>query len=920
MACAKKRAKLRVPEVWRKFRLEVNVMSLWKGEIQRYTFYGADNPAQFPRRKVTPLPVSTQLFADISLDVNIKDIAERLFTYEIPPHLQSEVFVGTQVLVPFGRQDLVSGYVMSIRTRTDERTSAVTQGQAPADIPEQTKPISEVLDSKPIFDADYIDFLYWISEYYLCSIADVLQAAIPGEVGPKVKRLVRLTQQNKNTDTPKQASLSDLLAFSQSPNKLVDEQKIKATLLSSATPKGLTVKALKDRSSLQPNKFYAALAQLRRKGEIEIVRAAQEGVNPKLISMVVWTGENAKTKRQEEILSYLKNQNGSIALKQLLEETGSSESTIKRMADEGILTISKVDSFRDPLKGLRADNKPTEKPKLTDQQAAVLEVLESELRKTIEAAPSSLTPWLLHGVTGSGKTEVYMRLIEHAFSLGKAALLLVPEISLTPQLAQRLVGRFGEDVAIWHSALSAGERFDTWRRLQAGELRLLLGARSAILANMPNLGLIILDEEHDSSYKQSSPNPRYSAKKLATERAKREGCFVLLGSATPDSATYFECRAEGKILELPERVHKQALPESRIIDMRKEQEAKNRSIFSRYLQEQIAACLERKEQAILLINRRGYASHVFCKACGAVLRCRNCSVSLVFHSYQQSRVESDGTQSIGNGRLNCHHCGFTKSASHICPECDSPFLRQFGLGTQRVEEEAREFFPDARILRLDSDITQRKGAYEEIFKEFANGNADILVGTQIVAKGLDIAKVTLVGVLAADAAFNLPDFRSLERGFQLLTQVSGRAGRGHFPGQVVLQTYNTDMPALNLAKNQDFATFIEQELASREQFGYPPFSRLVRIVASGPDSEQVHSCCDSLAEELASYLEEMDSIAILGPATCLIERVKGHYRHQILIKNMAGDAGHQILSSFLKGKMAAPGVRLTFDVDPIDLV
>ena len=910
-------------------------MSLLKGKIQRYTWAGASNPNQFPRLKIKSLPVSTQLFADISLDVNIKDIAERLFTYEIPTHLQSEVFVGTQVLVPFGRQDLVSGYVMSIRTRTDERSAAVVQGNAPAEIPDQTKPISEVLDSKPIFDAQYIEFLYWISEYYLCSIADVLQAAVPAEVGPKVKRLVRLTNNSEDAvdDTPRQASLPELLAFSQSPIKLSDEQKIKDILKSH--DKGLSVKALKDRSTLTGSKFYSTIAQLRRKGELEIVRATQEGANPKLISVVMWTGQNAKTKRQEEILTYLKNQNGTIALRQLLEETRSSESTIKRMADEGILSISKIDSYRDPLKGLRSDNKNAERPELTQKQAAVLEVLRCEFTKSANLMSESHrhanleaeshksetpTPWLLHGVTGSGKTEVYMQLIEHAFKLGKSALLLVPEISLTPQLAQRLVGRFGEDVAIWHSALSAGERFDTWRRLQAGELRLLLGARSAILTNMPNLGLIILDEEHDSSYKQSSPNPRYSAKRLAIERAKREGCFVLLGSATPDSATYFECRAAQKILELPERVHKQALPESRIIDMRKEQESGNRSIFSRYLIEQVQACLEKKEQIILLINRRGYASHVFCKACGAVVRCRNCSVSMVYHSYQQNKIESDGTQSIGTGRLTCHHCGFTKSSSQICPECDSPFLRQFGLGTQRVEEEAHELFPEAKILRLDSDITQRKGAYEEIFKEFAGGHADILVGTQIVAKGLDIARVTLVGVLAADGAFNLPDFRSLERGFQLLTQVSGRAGRGHFPGQVVLQTYNTELPALNLAKDQDFATFIQQELASRELFGYPPFSRLVRIVASGPDSEQVHSCCDCLAEELASYLEEVESIAILGPATCLIERVKGLYRHQILIKNMDGDRGHQIISTFLKGKMSPPGVRLTFDVDPIDLI
>lgn len=886
-------------------------MSLFQMEFARYT----SNRKTHLADRASPLTVSTALFADVSVDVNIKDIAERLFTYEIPESLQSEVFVGTQVLVPFGKQELVSGFVVSIRSRTDERSSSAIAGHAPAEIPEQTKPISDVLDSKPLFDPDYISFLYFISEYYLCSISDVLQAAIPAEVGPRVKRSVRLIK-------PDNSDQSQLFAMSQSPGKQLEDRKI--TLALEAAGKNLSIKALKDRSGLSSQLFYSSLARLRRKGEVEIIREVEESMSAKQISVVTWTGQPAKTKRQEEILVYLKSQNASSTLKQLIEETKCSQSTIKRMADEGILSLDKIDSMRDPLKNVRRTEQDKNRPTLTAQQAKVLDVLSRQLNKCLEGEnqfpEAEAAPWLLQGVTGSGKTEVYMRLIEQTLAMDKSALLLVPEISLTPQLAQRLVSRFGESVAIWHSGLSPGERFDTWRRLQSKELRLLLGARSAILTNLPDLGLIILDEEHDSSYKQSSPNPRYSAKKLALERGRRENCLVLFGSATPDSITYYQSRAANKILELPERVHKQAMPESRLVDMRKEHDAGNRSIFSRALQEELKTCLERKEQSILLINRRGYASHVFCKACGAVLRCKNCSVSLVFHSIQSGKLESDGTQIVSQGRLNCHHCGYTKKASQICPDCDSPFLRQFGLGTQKVEEEARELFPEAKILRLDSDITQRKGAYEEIFHKFADGEADILVGTQIVAKGLDIAKVTLVGVLTADAAFNLPDFRSLERGFQLLTQVSGRAGRGEFPGRVILQTFNTALPALILAKEQNFPDFISEELSNREAFSYPPFSRLIRIVASGSSNEAVQSTCDRLAEELSSYLEEIEEVSILGPATCLIERIKGQFRHHILVKNMAGEIGHKAVSSFLRGRKGPPGVRITFDVDPIDLI
>ena len=399
--------------------------------------------------------------------------------------------------------------------------------------------------------------------------------------------------------------------------------------------------------------------------------------------------------------------------------------------------------------------------------------------------------------------------------------------------------------------------------------------------------------------------------------------MLLLGSATPDVGTFYEAKSKDRVLELPERVFKQAMPAVRMIDMRAEFAEGNKSIFSTLLDIRLAKCFNEKEQAILLINRRGYASHVFCRACGHVLMCKNCSVSLVFHQAKNTATNTAPSAIYLNGHLACHHCGFNSKTSETCPACKSPFIRQFGLGTQRVEEEVRTRFPKARILRLDSDITARKGAHEEILKQFSRGEGDVLIGTQMVAKGLDIANVTLVGVLAADAAFNLPDYRSIERGFQLLTQVSGRAGRGDKVGTVVFQTFNLEMPALNWSKEHDYASFYEQEVVARQAFEYPPFSQLLRVIVSGPEAYAVEQACEKFAEELGSYLADavaIDAIKILGPAPCLIERLRGKYRFHLLVKNLAGDEGRKLLTHFLRAQRLEPGLSMAVDIDALDLV
>lgn len=842
----------------------------------------------------------SEIYADIALNVNIRSLSTRLFTYKIPENLRSEALIGSHVLVPFGHQEMVSGFIVGLK----DIHSMMSNGNFD---PEKVKAITDVLDNDPLFDRKYVEFLYWVSDYYISGISDVIAAAIPADIEPRTKRTVRLVEQLTNQIVLGNSSENH---FSKEEKQLLDELRSARTELS--------IRALKDRSGLKTNAFYNALTKLRRASMVSVEKESANRPGPKLINQVTWTGIEGNTDRQKEIITCLKEHNSGINLSELVKAGNTTHATIKRMETLGMLSINQVESIRNPLKNMSEITIRTSTlPVLTDAQESVLKVLFVSLENSLtEKTCEDSFQWLLHGVTGSGKTEIYLRLIAETLKQDRSALLLVPEISLTPQLAQRLLSRFGDQVAVWHSALSPGERYDTWRRLQSGELKVVLGARSAILASIPKLGLIILDEEHDGSYKQTSPNPRYSAKHLAAERGKREGALVLFGSATPDAATYQEFKAKGRVLELPERVFKQPLPSSVLVDMRKEFQRGNRSIFSSQLLLLLEECLERKEQAILLINRRGYASHVFCRSCGHVIKCLNCSVSLVFHSTKSNTYEMEG-------RFTCHHCGFTKKATEICPECQSPFLRQFGLGTQRVEEEASELFPNARILRLDSDITARKGAYEEIFNAFAGGEADILIGTQIVAKGIDIANVTVVGVLSADAAFNLPDYRSLERGFQLLTQVSGRAGRGQQPGKVILQTFNTELPALSLARRQDYAAFVETELSARKAFNYPPFSQLIRIVISGAEDNLVQMVAEQLTEELSNYLEDLigvESIKILGPAPCLIEKLKGMFRHHILLKNLAGDPGRQAISSFLRARPANPQVRLAIDVDPLDLI
>jgi primosomal protein N' (replication factor Y) (superfamily II helicase) len=872
------------------------------------------------------------LFAAVLLDVQIKGLKDRLFTYAIPERFRGSAFIGAQVLVPFGRQ-MLAGYIVGVSDRHD--------------LDKSPKDIHEVIEPEPLFDDAYIDFLTYVAKKYCATLQDVVAAAIPACLQTKMKRLVKLTgaaaplrecDRNQRT-TLLREMVANHFGSRQLPIVAHEEPAVYLIFdLMLESAKGiLSLSTLRQRFEMEGRRrkpkltithFQKGLAALSEAGLL-VSETVQEGATEAKTRRVLTVGAGeGQTEKQRSILQALLAADQPLSVGELIEKAATSRSTIDKMIAAGMLVVSEEDVVRDGLAALPQAlvDKNRSEPPLTDEQKLVFTKLENELQAVLAGtAENPVQSWLLHGVTGSGKTEIYLRLISEVLKMGRTALFLVPEISLTPQLAGRLKGRFGKLVAVWHSGIS----YDTFQRLRNGDVKVLLGARSAILAHIPDLALIVLDEEHDSSYKQTSPSPRYHARHLAEEKARRAGAMVLLGSATPDVVSFHEADRAGRVLAMPSRVFKQAMPKVTIVDMRKQFKDGHKSAFSEPLTWAVGARLERQEQIVLLINRRGFASHVFCQVCGHVVKCKNCSVSLVLHQKGSNNVVASAGPSqrseplLRSGYLACHHCGFRSPLMSACTACASPFLKESGLGTQKVEEDVHKLFPQARVVRLDSDVAAKKGAYEQVLSDFSQGRADILIGTQMVAKGLDIEKVTLVGVLTADAAFNMPDYRSMERGFQLLTQVAGRAGRGEHAGEVILQTYAPDLEALRLASHHDFDGFYRPELAGRQLFQYPPFSQLIRLVVSSEDAGLAESVCEMLAEEVSRLLEDRvgeEEVRILGPTACLLEKVKTKYRFHLLIKNLAGPSVQYLITEHLRLRRFGQDVNVAVDVDALDLI
>ncbi len=665
----------------------------------------------------------------------------------------------------------------------------------------------------------------------------------------------------------------------------------------------------------------------------EAVRKEQSGWRERLyVRALTPAGELPKLpKRQQEVWNIIEERR-EMPLQELVELAGTTSATVRHLEDKGLVAIAAEISERDPY--AREQILPTTALELNLQQVralarlkeamdgtnAKLKIQNEKLGTKIETqvepsvtASGHNSVFLLHGVTGSGKTEVYLQALAHALEQGKGGIVLVPEISLTPQTVERFKARFSSGplrtlVAVLHSHLSAGERHDEWHKIRQGRARVVIGARSAIFAPVDPLGLIIVDEEHEHTYKQEEA-PRYHARDVAIVRGQMEGATVVLGSATPSMESFYNCgRGKYTLLEMPERVDNIKMPIVRVVDMRQSmRRGQGIPIFSPQLKEAITQRLERKEQTILFLNRRGFSTSLQCTQCGYVAECPNCSVSLTFHRKAQI--------------LACHVCGHTEPVPGVCPnqKCRNPAIRYSGLGTEKVEDTLAKIFPEARIKRMDSDALKRKDDYRRILGDFRTGKIDILVGTQMIAKGLHFPNVTLVGIISADMALHIPDFRASERTFQLLTQVAGRAGRGDIEGEVVVQSFTPFHPAIQYARRHDFGGFYEQEIEFREQLKYPPLTRVALLTLKGRNEDKVKLSADHLRRELEKALAEVKDLVIAGPAPAPLARAESNYRHQIMLRARQMTPVSRRLAVLTETLALPEGVTLSVDIDPVDL-
>lgn len=765
------------------------------------------------------------MIAKVIVDVPTSQ-TDRLYDYAIPETWVAVLEKGMRVVVPFGNRK-VQGFIVDI-VQKQESTGV------------QLKTIEKVLDFEPVLTDELIELGLWLSKQTLCYKIIALQAMLPASLKVNYEKYIQVKNGNRlpvNIRTlfsgREKLRVSELDKFS--PNEL---RQIK-TLLKQGELEWIT--EIKDRTTHK------------------LVKMIRPAVDKKTL-LVELDKLDKRALKQRQVLEWFIEHENEISLKELVETLNVSSTVVSTLVKKQLLLETNEKVYRDPYAfSVQTLSKPL--PLTPSQQRAIepiLAAIENEENRT----------FLLHGVTGSGKTEIYLQSIAAVLQKGKEAIVLVPEISLTPQMVKRFKERFGENVAVLHSGLSAGEKYDEWLKIQRKQVKVVVGARSAIFAPFENLGMIILDEEHESSYKQEE-NPRYHAREVAEWRSRYHHCPLILGSATPSLESYARSiKGVYTLCELKERVHSQTLPEMITVDMRNELRSGNRSIYSRPLIESIQETLENKQQCVLLLNRRGYSTFVICRACGYVAECPYCDISLTYHKQRQV--------------LKCHYCNFERSVPTVCPECTSKHIRFYGTGTQKAEEELKKIIPEARIIRMDVDTTSRKGAHEKLLTAFANKQADILLGTQMIAKGLDFPDVTLVGVINADTMLHLPDFRSAERTFQLLTQVAGRAGRRHLTGKVIIQTYTPDHYSIRYASRHQYHAFFNREMKLRKAHAYPPYYFLTSIVISHQELMKVIAASEKIANMLKTQLSEQ--AIILGPAACVIPRLKDRYRYQCMIK------------------------------------
>ena len=822
--------------------------------------------------------MSTQ-FAEVAVPLPVSGT----FTYSVPEELAARAIEGTRVLVPFGRRK-VTGFIVGL----DDTCSV-----------DGVKPILDVLDLAPVVDEGMLELTRWVADYYLASWGEVLRTALPPGISMESRRALRITERGRER-------LAD-------GDELPERQRL---LLEAAAGRDRVSLRHAQRQAGIPRGSRADVDALVRGGLVELfdeLRGARTlGGREAVVRLAVPVDEArerasemaARAPKQAQALTLLADAEEQTLTPGSLSEAGISGSVVTALVEK---ELAARDERARPNVSTGGEGWDLRKEgPLKAEQARALELVRGRMDGGEFGAV------LLHGVTGSGKTRVYSEAVRAAVDEERGAIVLVPEIALTPQMVQRLRMEFGDRVAVIHSGLTLTQRYDTWRAVRDGEFPIVVGPRSAVFAPVRNLGVIVVDEEHEGTYKQSE-SPRYHARDVAVMRAKLERAVVILGTATPSMETYQNAR-EGKydLVELPTRIDAGPLPDVQLIDMRHEETVDTEGAFSATMRDAVAQTLDQGRQVILFLNRRGYASFIQCLDCGDTLTCDDCHVSLTYHSV---------------GRLlRCHYCGSASKAPTACPECGSANLRFGAPGTQRVERSLRELFPNAVTERMDQDTTARPGAHWRILKAFADRKTDVLLGTQMIAKGLDFPGVGLVGVVAADVGLNLPDFRAGERTFQLLTQVAGRTGRWGESGRVVVQTFRPDHYTIELAKAQAFAPFYERESEERSGLGlgYPPFSRLVSLLLRGEDRERVSSAAQTLAEFLVAGASTMDEPRpeVLGPAPAPLERLKGAYRWHVLVRGRGSSARALVAGALGQmGSLRLPSsVSVAVDVDPADLL
>jgi primosomal protein N' (replication factor Y) len=802
------------------------------------------------------------------------------FTYRLPELDRETAQVGARVLVPLGR-GVVTGFIVELldglsahRTLTDS----------------EIKSVEQVLDTTPLVTREILEISRWVADYYAAPWGEVLKAALPPGISPGREQLLTLTSHGTTH-----------LA------EIADDDASARTLILRAIAKARVISVTRLRKKFGNEEAAGILSELQKENLVTSQarphgpssRARTQRVVKLRASSAAAASDKKITAAQQQIIDALSVEE-TIPLPELLRSTGVSGSVINTLNKRGIVDVIEENVRRDPL--ARATLPKADEYQLTNAQQQVLAEIEPKLRSGAYAA------FLLHGVTGSGKTEVYMRAMRTCLELGRSAMMLVPEIVLTPVFSRRLRSHFGDQVAIFHSSLSKGERFDEWMRVKGGDARIVIGTRSGVFAPISNLGLVIIDEEHESTYRQQD-SPRYNGRDTAIVRAQKENAVVILGSATPSLESFHNAQT-GKYsyLELPARIGNRPMAAARIIDMRVVFDRhKKPQVFSDDLLEAIEATHRKGEQSIVLLNRRGYSSFVLCRSCGETIQCPNCDVTLTYHRSEKVIV--------------CHYCNHRQTAPDKCPSCSGKYIYYVGEGTEQIETLLVKIFPTLRIARIDRDTAAKRGAFERSLFDFSAGKIDMLVGTQMLAKGHDFPNVTLVGVVSVDAGLALPDFRAAERTFQLITQVAGRAGRGERPGQVLIQTYHPNHYALRHACAQDYAGFYEEEIRHRQNHSYPPFVSLASLLVHGPDLGKTRTEALELRKELDAANKERTS-RILGPAPAPLARLKGRHRIQLLVKSRSRRQLRQVVDTALTA-MAAKGHNLrsiNLEIDPVSIM